>query len=295
MLTPEDLARYEVRWEAPVRGSYRGHEVIGGAPPDVGGLNLIEVLNIAELHDIARSGPASESPETLVHLMGAVSRVLRASAGYGDPRHVPLDIEHILSKDFARRRLAEPLAPPPAVAPPGSCHLTVVDAQGNIATALHSTLSMPWANGLFIDGVSICGAANHFLRTMPPPGARVSVLICPNILLREGRPVLASGSPSTSLIANLVQNITNIVDCGMSVEESVRRASFGGILDDGRMTIEADIGAPLLAAVDSAGIAAERLNPWSFRHGSFEGIHFDSQGTARACGDPRRTSVAMAA
>ncbi|MCW3838105.1 gamma-glutamyltransferase [Sphingomonas canadensis] len=296
VLTPEDFARYAVRREEPVRGTYRGLDVVAAAPPDMGGLHLIETLNIAEQIDIARLGPASESPEVLVHLMRAVREVMTAGAAYGDPRYVPLDRERILSKAFARERMqAQAPAQAAPVAPPGSCHLTVVDRHGNIATALHSTLSLPWVNGLFIDGVSICGAANHFLRTMPPPGARVSVMICPSLILREGRPLIACGSPSTSLIATLAQNITNIVDCGMDIAESVRRATFGGLADaDGRMTIEADIGDALLAAVAGAGIQAEKLNPWSFRNGSFEGIFFDPHGTAHACGDPRRTSVAMA-
>jgi len=296
VITPEDFARYQVRWDEPVRGTYRDLDIVAAAAPDMGGVHLVEALNMIELHDVARSGPASESPETLRHMMLAVREVLSAGATYGDPRHVPLPLDRILSKDFAHRRLqagkAPDRSPPP---PPGSCHLTVVDRWGNIATALHSTLSAPWVNGLFIDGVSICGAGNHFLRTMPPPGARISVMICPNILFRAGRPVLASGSPSTSLIANLVQNITNIVDCGMTVEESVSRASFGGFGETaGALTIEGDMAPPLLAAVEQAGIATERLNPWSFRHGSFEGIFFNGQGGAHGCGDPRRTSVAMA-
>lgn len=300
VITPEDFARYEVRWDKPVRGTYRDIDIVGSPAPDVGGVHLIELMNLIEQAGTASMGPASESPEALVAMMLAAREVLIAGAAYNDPKYVDLPVDQILSKEYAAarwKRISTTGVRPVSVTapPPGSCHLTVVDADGNIATALHSTLSIPWVNGLFINGVSICGAGNHFLRTLPPPGARVSVLICPSILFRNGKPVIAGGSPSTSLLANLVQNITNIVDFGMSVDESVRRPTFGGLADNqGALSIEADIGEAHLKAVRRAGLSVELLNPWNFRHGAFEAICFEN-GVARACGDPRRTSSAMAA
>lgn len=300
IVTPEDFAQYEVRWDAPVRGTYGDIDIVAAAAPDVGGVHLVEMFNMIELMDIKAHGPASESPETLKRMMLAAREVLVNGASYNDPRFVPLPLDKILSKDYAAERYAKILSsesvqcPSPPPPPPGSCHLTVVDKAGNIATALHSTLSLPWVNGLFVEGVSICGAGNHFLRTMPPPGARVSVMICPNILFRKGAPLVASGSPSTSLISNLVQNLTNIVDFGMTVEESVRRPTFGGLSDEtGRLSIEVDMGEKLIKAATGAGLLVERLNPWNFRHGAFEGILFKDK-VAFGCGDPRRTSSALA-
>ncbi|MFD0848743.1 gamma-glutamyltransferase [Sphingosinicella xenopeptidilytica] len=300
-LSPEEFAAYQVRWEEPVRGQYRDLEILGSVPPDTGGLHLIELLNMVELMDIRKNGPASESPETLKRMMLAARDVLVTGMTYRDPRSTPLDVERIASKAYAAERYAKILkgaAPAPGAAPhgPGSCHLTVIDRAGNIATALHSTLSLPWANGLFVHGVSICGPGNHFLNTMPKPGDRVTVLICPSMLFRGGRPFLAGGSPSTSLVCNLVQNITNIVDFGMPLAESVERPSFGGLVDGQyRMTVETDLGDRLIGAAEAAGILVERVNPWSSRHGAFEAIHVSEDGEAFACGDPRRTSVALAA
>lgn len=298
VVTPDDFERYEVRWDEPVRGSYGEYDIVAAAAPDMGGVHLIEALNMVEQLGVRKSGPASESAETLTNMMLALREVLVAGAAYGDPRHTDLPLERIVSKDYAEERIrklkdfdpAGGVEPPP----PGSCHLTVADRHGNIATALHSTLSLPWVNGLFVDGVSVCGAGNHFLRTKPQPGGRISVMICPNILFRDGAPAIASGSPSTSLISNLVQNITNIADFGMSVEESVARPTFGGLSDEaGRLSVEIDIGEDSIRAAERAGVRVERLNPWNFRHGAFEGIVFGG-GKARACGDPRRTSEARA-
>ena len=85
--------------------------------------------------------------------------------------------------------------PPPV----GSNHVTVVDGQGNAATILHSCMSLPWSNGLFVDGISICAAGAHFLRVMPKPGHRISAYVAPNIVFKNDKPILASGSPSVSL------------------------------------------------------------------------------------------------
>lgn len=298
-VTRDDMAAYEVRWDEPVRGRYRDLEIVGAAPPDMGGLHLIELLNMVELMDIRANGPASESPETLTRMMLAARDVLIRGWSFGDPRYTELDVERIISKAYAAERYRRIMAGDTVAGlmpgRPGSCHLTVVDANGNVATSLHSTLSLPWVNGLFTHGISICGPGNHFLNTMPKPGGRISVLICPNMLFRNGKPFIASGSPSLSLICNIAQNVTNIVDFGMSIEESVRRPSFGGVVDGARsMSVEVDLGERLIGAVERAGVPVERVNPWSSRHGAFEGIHFTPDGEAHACGDPRRTSAALA-
>ncbi|GAA4615294.1 hypothetical protein GCM10023195_67330 [Actinoallomurus liliacearum] len=62
---------------------------------------------------------------------------------------------------------------------------------------------------------------------MPQPGERACVHLAPNIVLRDGGPVLVSGSPSVSLVACVLQNVVNLLDFGMTIEESVRAPRFG--------------------------------------------------------------------
>ncbi len=302
VVTPDDFARYAVRWGEPVKGTYRDYDVVAASPPDIGGVHLIEMLNLLEQFDVRKWGPPTESVETLQALLLITREVLTAGARYNDPQSCSLPLDLILSKDYAasRYRLLEtgmPLVGQVAAAPPGSCHITVTDRHGNLATALHSHLSLPWQNGLFVNGVSVNAAAGHFLRTLPPPGGRASVMICPNLILRNGRPVLASGSPSMSLLPTIVQNTVNILDFGLPVDMSVSRPRFGGLSESGggAMWIEADMNPTAHARLMRRGVRLDVVNPWNFMLGSFEGIHFLADGTAQACGDPRRTSSAVAA
>lgn len=77
-----------------------------------------------------------------------------------DPDHRYLPLETILSKEYAAFRLDQLQMAPPKEAAfegvyPASNHVTAVDAAGNVATILHSSMALPWANALFVEGVSI--------------------------------------------------------------------------------------------------------------------------------------------
>ena len=264
VMTREDLDRYAVHWDEPARGRYRDYDVIGSPAPDDGGALLIEMLEELQSHDVRAMGRAEESPETLALLAGLQARVL---AGGGAPRV-------------------------------GSNHLTVVDAEGNVATALHSCMSQPWSNGLYVDGIGICAGGLHFLRTMPAPGERALVPIVPAMLARAEGPVLAFGSPSTGLLACALQNVVNIVDFGDDIATSVHRPRFGGptnlpSLWYGDTMIEANFPEPVRRGAEKLGGRFSIVSPWNFLCGSFDGIVLDRDaGTLHACADPRRAGAA---
>lgn len=310
MVTPKDMAAYRVRWDDPVRGRYRGHDVIASPAPDVGGVYLLEMLNVLDGVDLAAMGHPVSSPDTLELLTRLTRMTLDRGADYGDPACEPLPMDSILSPRAADLRRAELLdmlarfrdgsgqaagdgAPTPA---PGSCHVTIIDGAGNIASVLHSQYCLPWGTGLFVDGVSISTPGCHFLRHRPPPGGRASIQICPNMFFKDGRPVLVSGSPSLSLIPAIVQCTTALLDFGMSIEETVHQPRFGGYsdADPSALMIEAGFPAASVAALKRSGQALVETPPWNARMGAFEGIYIDDQGIRHACGDPRRTSLPMA-
>lgn len=298
VITLEDLDRYEVRWMEPVRGTYRGLEVVAAPPPDNGGSHIIEALNMVELLDLPRQGRATESIDTLVQMMLITESVKAEGAKQNDPASHELPVDLILSKEYARSRLALlRMSLPTALktAPlPGSNHVTVIDAAGNAASVLHSCMALPWSNGLFVDGVSICAGGGHFTRTMPRPGMRISSYGAPNMVRQDGAPLLVSGSPGVGLLQAIVQNAVNIIDFGDDIETSVHRPRFGSVYLRGQM-IEADFDEPLLAQLRELRLPVEVVNPWSFHNGSFEGIHIDPEtGLRSACADPRRAGAAEA-
>jgi len=107
---------------------------------------------------------------------------------------------------------------------------------------------------------------------------------------------MASGSPSVSLLQNILQNSLNVLQFGVPIGDSVNRPRFGGpsLTRPGAVLIEADFPEKVREQAAARGINFDVVNPWNWHHGSFEGIHIGEDGIRRACGDPRRCSMAEA-
>ncbi len=307
LITADDMAAYEAFWDEPVMGTYRDYGVVGSPAPDFGGQALVEIMNMVELLDLQQIGPAFESGETTLRMMQIIGRVYADAVGGRFDGTLP-DVERAISKEYAAERFAglegKPASPsdryealgvvPPP--PPGSNHVTVVDAAGNVATVLHSVMSMPFRTGIYVDGVYACASGVHLGSGPVEPGGRAHARICPNIFTRDGKPILASGSPSVSLTENIVQNSTNLLDFGLDLESSVHKPRFGGSSMNvpGALIVEADLAGEPVGRLEDAGAAVEVVNPWNWLCGSFEGVLIEEDG-AVACGDPRRTAQAAAA
>lgn len=291
----------------PARGTYRGYDVVGSPPPDRGGTHVIEILNLVEQIPLQEWGPPTQSADSLYWLTRFCGEVYLDGFSQRDPRDYYVPLELITSKEHAVRRfelmkMSDPK--PVGVAPyPGSNHVTVVDRQGNIASVLHSVMSLPWTHGLYVDGVALWAGGVHFLGNLPKAGGRGSCFVAPTIVFDNGVPLLTAGSPSQGLIQNIVQNTVNILDFGMDIETSVHRPRFGGpnsiegLLSGAAGTptylCEADIDQGLRDEVTERGIRFDVVNPWNIHAGSYEGVHMVG-GVARGCADPRRAGAAEA-
>lgn len=299
-VTAEDMAAWCPLIGEPARSTYRGYDVIGGGAPDYGGQALVEIMNLVELLDVQKLGPAYASAKTTRKLMEMIKLVYTDAVTQRWSNSVE-PIEKMISKALAAERFAKlekaSAAPIPALAPPGSAHVTVVDGEGNVATVLHSVMSAPYTTGIFVDGIYVCAGLLHLGSGMPGPDRRVHARIAPNMFARNGKPVLASGSPSVSLTEAVVQNSMNMLDFGLDIETSVHKPRFGG--DDlrvpGTTMIESDMGEGLIGQLKAHGRKLTPSQPWDWMHGSFEGIRIADDGVASACGDPRRTAQAIAA
>ncbi len=302
-VTPQDFADYQVMYQEPVQGTYRGFDLIGSPAPDFGGVNFIEIMNLIEMMDIQKMGPAWDSSETALKMLQAISLTTAENVIGRYTGKLP-STEKLISKEYAEERFGKLKGKPTSLAemmglstpPPGSNHLTVTDAEGNVATVLHSCMSMPYSNGLYVDGLWICAAGVHYGSGLPKPGERINARILPHMFLKNGKPVLAGGSPSVSLMENMVQNSTNILDFGLSIEEAVNKPRFGGssMGKAGAMLWEANMPEAAAATLRKTGLQLDVVNPWNWSHGSYDSIAFDSTGMAYGCGDPRRTAMALA-
>ncbi|BDZ39997.1 gamma-glutamyltransferase [Microbacterium suwonense] len=310
VITRADFEAYRAEWAEPVRGTYRGFEIIGSAPPDDGGMQIVEAFNILENLDLGALGPASESPATLSALIAAHNAVYYAAPRERRFRESERIMRTLLSKEYAKQRfdLLDTLATPLSAAPPtpGTIHISVVDADLNVATLTHSHMASPWVNGLYAEGFQLSGGGSFFQRVMPQPGERATIYLAPTMVLSEGRPVIAAGSPSVSLVACVMQNLVNLMDFGMTIEESVAQPRFGARPHDPAsgwvpgVTLESGFADGVLDDVRRwAGenrLWAREIGPWNSMTGNFDGITIDpSTGIMRSCGDPRRMGTAVAA
>jgi len=302
VLTPDDLAANRPVWSDPLRGTYRGREVISSVPPDDGGSQLIEALNLLESFDLAASGPAAESVDTLELLVDVHEEVY-----YAPTRHDTRDSDRLLSKRYAAERLRRMPSPRPATVPPspGTIHITVVDGYGNVASLTHSHMASPWVNGLFAEGFQLSGGGSFFQRGMPAPGAKAAVYLAPTLVRQHGRPVLACGSPSVSLVACVLQGVVNVLDFGMPIERAVQAPRFGvrphepahGWLPG--VTLEHGFAPGVLDEFRRRSRARGRwtrdIGPWHSLTGNFEAVTVDpGTGLLRSCADPRRNGAAAA-
>jgi gamma-glutamyltranspeptidase / glutathione hydrolase len=248
IMTLDDLKSYRPVIRAPVRGSYRGYEVVSMPLPSSGGIVLLETLNILEgfpMADMKQGSVAS------LHVMiEAMKRAYADRARYlGDPAFVDTPTKTLLSKDYAARQRAgidldraTPWTDALSATPPhegsNTTHFSVVDSSGNAVSNTY-TLNFPYGVGLVAAGTGVLlnnelddftaapGASNAFglvgfEANLPGPGKRPLSSMSPTIVLKDGKPVLVTGSPGGSrIISTVLQVIVDVIDYHMDIAAAV--------------------------------------------------------------------------
>lgn len=244
-----DLREYRALEREVVRGRYRGYDIVSMPPPSSGGVHLIEMLNILEGYDLKQLGP--ESVETLHLMIEAMKRAYADRAAFlGDPDFVSVPVKGLTSKRYAaalRDTISPAHATPSPEVRPGApaayegdntTHFSVIDRFGN-AVANTYTLNLSYGTGLVAEGTGVLlnnelddfaakpGAPNAFGlvggdANAPGPRKRPLSSMSPAIVLKDGAPVLVTGSPGGSrIITAVLQVVLNVLDHGMSVGEAV--------------------------------------------------------------------------
>jgi gamma-glutamyltranspeptidase / glutathione hydrolase len=248
IMTSDDLKSYQAVIRTPVRGSYRGYEIVSMPQPSSGGVVLLETLNILEGFPM---GEMKQGSAPSLHLMiEAMKRAYADRARYlGDPDFVSAPIATLVSKDYAARQRAgidldhaTPWTDALSATPPhegsNTTHFSVVDSLGN-AVSNTTTLNYSYGLGLVAEGTGVLlnnelddftaapGASNAyglvgFEANLPGPGKRPLSSMSPTIVLKDGRPVLVTGSPGGSrIISTVLQVIVDVLDYRMDVAAAV--------------------------------------------------------------------------
>ena len=273
LLTADDLAGYEAKWREPLRGEYRGHEIVAMPPPTSGGIAVIEMLNILEGYDLSEMGQSSADS---LHVISEAQKLAFADREeyVGDPDFVDVPTEELTDKGYADDRRSDIAMEEAATAydpgefgqgdrasgsgdnPEGSTtHLSVIDEAGN-AVALTCTIEQSFGSGVVAPGTGFLlnneltdfsdpGAANE-----PEPGKRPRSSMSPTIVVRDGEPVLVVGaSGGSQIIMGALHAVVNTVDYGQGPAQAIDAERLDAqfppelILEDGRVsaTVESEL------------------------------------------------------
>jgi gamma-glutamyltranspeptidase / glutathione hydrolase len=248
-MTVEDLKNYKAVEREPLRGVYRGHEIITMPPPSSGGVAMIEMLNILERYDLKSMGAGSSQA---IHVMvEAMRRAFADRAQFlGDPDFVKVPVAGLVSRKYADKlaatidlerastsqdvRSGDPLA----YESEETTHFTVVDKDGNVASNTY-TINDSFGNKITVEGAGFL-LNNEMDDFAPKPGApnaygliqgeanavtarkRPLSSMTPTIVLKDGKLLFAVGSPGGPTIINTVtQVIVNIIDHGMNIQQAI--------------------------------------------------------------------------
>jgi gamma-glutamyltranspeptidase/glutathione hydrolase len=262
LITAEDLAAYEVKEREPIRGMYRGYEVISTPPPSSGGVALMEILNILEGYDLGKLG--ARSADSMHLTIEAFRRAMFDRAEFlGDPDHAKVPVAQLTDKKYGRawRSGLDPQRATPSAGmrrpaefnqldrlatrrrfreSDHTTHFSIVDAQGN-AAAVTTTINDSFGSKVTVAGLgfllnnemddftSKAGVPNSYgliqsENNSVGPEKRPLSAMTPTIVVKDGQPFLVIGAPGgPRIIANI---LTGIIDHGMNLQEAVNAPRF---------------------------------------------------------------------
>ena len=254
-LTTADLAAYRALDQAPTHVDYRDLDVYGMAPSSSGGTTVGEALNILEPSNLS----GMSTPGALHHYLEASALAFADRGKYvGDPAFVGVPTAALTDPMFGKERAcqidplhaaAKPVAPGDVSSYDGACpaaavasadekdtenisttNLTVADKWGNVVDYT-LTIEQTGGSGMVVPGRGfllnneLTDFSTVYDQTDPnriEPGKRPRSSMSPTIILKEGKPFLALGSPGGStIITTVLQTILNRVDLGMTISEAI--------------------------------------------------------------------------
>ena len=257
LISKQDLAQYQAKVRAPVRGKYRGYELISMPPPSSGGVAVIEMLNILEHFDLPKLG--SLSAQALHFEIEAMRRAYLDRARHlGDPDFVKVPVARLTSKAYAKT-LAESIDPQRASRSvelgkailaqvtsseaEETTHFSVVDKDGNAVSNTY-TLEGGYGSHVVVSGAGFIlnnemgdfnkkpGETNARGDIGTPanliaPGKRMLSSMTPTIVTKDGALFMITGSPGGRTIINTVLEIVlNGTTYGMDAGQAVAAPRF---------------------------------------------------------------------
>jgi len=324
LITAEDLKRYRPRWEEPLHTSFQDYTLFTTSP-NSNGFQILETLNILEGFDLAHMGHNSAS--YLHHFIEAVKLAVSDRIAFcGDPDAVEIPARQIVSKVYALQRRAHlnreiaavvsgersTRTPAAGSIPPGrpsefrsgeTTHLCAADNDGNVIS-ITQTLGNAFGCGLIAGrtGILLNNLHKWFeidpgidCRNLVGPGKRCASNMSPTQVFRNGRLLLAIGTPgSYGILQTTAQMLLNFLIFGMNVQEAVEAPRFR-VMSGKEVAVENRIDPGVRRALECLGHRLTLLGDWSVAVGGGQGIAVDpGTGVMMGGADPRRDGYALA-
>jgi gamma-glutamyltranspeptidase / glutathione hydrolase len=248
LITMADLKAYQAKKRGVIKGTYRGHDIIGMPPPSSGGTAVVQMLNVLEGFDLKANGYGAA--KNLHLITESMRRAFADRARYlADPdfeKDIPIPM--LISKDYAAQ-LRKTINPDKASKSsttsftftsesPETTHLSIVDAKRN-AVSMTYTLEAGYGSKIVVPGAGFLlnnemgdfnaapGLTNEtgLIGTSPNlarPGKRMLSSMSPTIIAKDGQLFMVTGTPGGRTIINTVlTTILNVIDFGMNAQEAV--------------------------------------------------------------------------
>ncbi len=251
VLSELDLALYQVKERPAVCASYRAYEACGMGPPSSGALTVGQILGMLEPYDLAALG--ADNPVSW-RLIGDASRLAFADRGryMADSDFVPMPTKGLVDAEYLaeRAKLLQGDTALDSVAPgtpefdhaliwaddesiefPSTSHISIVDQYGNVLS-MTTTIENGFGSRLMTNGFLLNNELTDFsfrshsdgvpIANRLEPGKRPRSSMAPTIVMQDGKPVLAIGSPGGSRIIGYVATaIVGWADWGLNVQEAL--------------------------------------------------------------------------
>ena len=319
VLSLSDLANYRVIEREPVCFIYRALDVCGMGPPSSGGIAIGQILGMAENFDLSSLGPKNVESWRII---GDAQRLAFADREryVADADFVPLPVKGLLDKAYLGERASlldgekalakdvvkagEPewdhallFGRDAALELPSTSHFVIVDRQGNVVS-MTTTIESGFGSRLMTKGFLLNNELTDFsfkthdgglpIANRVEPGKRPRSSMAPTIVMKDGKPLLAIGSPGGSqIIGYVAQALIAYIDWGMPVEAIVAQPHL--INRFGTYDIEADTSAEELAGPLKA--LGYEVKPGEMNSG-LHAIELTAQGLAGSA-DPRREGAVL--
>ncbi len=251
VVTELDLVRYKVIWREPIKVTYRGYEIVAMPPPSSGGVLIAEMLNVLQRYDLAAMGKDSSD---YIHLVASTEKLAFADRArhLGDPDFYDVPVERLTSMAHADELAArlrsdgQPIVPKTLASPPddeGTTQITVLDKGGN-AVSITQTINTLFGSKITVPGTGIVlnnemddfsvdtttanlwGAVGSDANAIEP-GKRPLSSMTPMVVLKDGKAVMALGSPmGTMIISAVLHALLNTIDFEFDAQRAVMAPRF---------------------------------------------------------------------